>query len=58
MYQVPLPNAFSQLLLTTQAHDDHRINLDLVWLKHLGQMAVLMMIVFAGSAGEHLSGAI
>jgi hypothetical protein len=58
VYQVPLPNAFSQLLLTIQAHDDHRINLDLVWLKRSGQMAALMMIVFAGSAGEPLSGAI
>ena len=58
MYQVPLPNAFSQLLLTIQAHDDHRINLDLVWLKRSGQMAALMMIVFAGSAVERLCGAI
>jgi len=58
VYQVPFPNAFSQLLLTIQAHDDHRINLDLAWLKCSGQMAELMMIVFAGSAGERLSGAI
>ncbi|MDA9682223.1 hypothetical protein N9U07_00455 [bacterium] len=54
----PIAQCLQPMLLTIQAHDDHRINLDLVWLKRSGQMAALMMIVFAGSAGERLSGAI